>query len=185
MKRTVIATALALLTFGGPTMAQTPVTVTPPTTSGPATPLPSKLGLMYHAHHVALRVADLEASVDWWKRVMGAVEVRRTDMSVVNEGAEIVFLHISGAFHIELVGSGNVETPPGLPPQDIIEDYGLTGWKHVGFYVADYGATKAHLAEQGVEIYHENTVPAYGVRLFLVKDPSGYFVEFYAPLDGN
>lgn len=149
---------------------------------GPLTPLPSQRGLTYHAHHVALRVADLEESVAWWRRVMGAREVRRSQIPTISEGAEIALMHISGGFHIELIGGGNVNTPSGLPPVDIKADYGLAGWKHVGFYVADMDAALAHLKTKGVEAEYDIVREDYGVRIVLFKDPNGYFIELYAPL---
>lgn len=167
-------------------LAQEPALVVPaPATQGPPTPLPSKTALQFHANHVALRVGDLEESVDWWRRVLGAVEVRRSRINAINEGAEIAFMHINQSFHIELIGGGEVETPPGLPPGDIAADYRLAGWKHVGFYAADAEDLIAHLRAQDVEPSYDVLNEGYGVRIILIQDPNGYFVEFYTPVEGN
>ncbi len=179
-----VASGLTLTT--GWAYAQEPnLVVPPPATQGPPTPLPSKTALQFHVNHVALRVANLEQSVDWWARVLGAVEVRRSRIEAINEGAEIALMHINQSFHIELIGGGEVETPPGLPPADIAADYRLAGWKHVGFYAADADALIAHLGEQNVEVAYDVLNEGYGVRIILIQDPNGYFVEFYTPIEGN
>jgi len=153
--------------------------------SGPPTTLPSNIGLQYHVHHVALRVSDLQQSVEWWGRVMGAKEVRRSQIPNISENAEIVLMHISGGFHIELIGGGDVHKPEGLPPLDIIADYGLSGWKHAGFYVADMDQAVRHLQSQNVQVSYRTTREDYGVEIVLFKEPNGYFIEFYAPIKGG
>jgi catechol 2,3-dioxygenase-like lactoylglutathione lyase family enzyme len=174
MKTLIVIVLIALLFIPGLAAADT---------LGPPTPLPSKRGLTYHAHHVALRVADLEQSVDWWNRVMGAREVRRSQIPNISAGTEIALMHISGGFHIELIGGGRVNTPPGLPPEDIKADYGLAGWKHVGFYVADMEAALAHLKSEGVTAEYDIIREDYGVRIVLFKELNGYFIELYAPVE--
>ena len=161
------------------------LTVPPPATQGPPTPLPTAAGLLFRANHVALRVSDLAEAVDWWSRVMGAVVVRRSSVSAINEGAEIALMHISGGFHIELIGRGEVEAPQGLPPEDIAADYRLAGYKHVGFYVSDMDQVLTHLREQNVEPAYDVVNQGYGVRIVLIQEPNGYFIEFYAPLPGS
>ena len=181
-----VFTAAPLLSGSLDANAQEPaLVVPPPATQGPPTPLPSKTALQFHVNHVALRVADLEGSVDWWRRVLGAVEVRRSRIGAINDRAEIALMHINQSFHIELIGGGEVQTPPGLPPSDIASDYKLAGWKHVGFYVADAEKLLAHLRSQNVEPAYDVMNEGYGVRIILIQDPNGYFVEFYAPIEGN
>lgn len=146
----------------------------------PSTPLPTPTGLMFKPNHVALRVADLEESVQWWKSVFGAVEVRRSQISNIDPEAEIVFLHITDGFHIELVGGGSPEILE--PPKDIAADYGITGYKHIGFMVPDLERTLEHLAQNGVEPEYEVERPDYGVRIVLFRDPTGHYIELYEPL---
>lgn len=181
LRTTAIAAGAGVALSVGTARAQE-LSVPEPATQGPPTPLPTSTALQFFANHAALRVVDLEESVDWWGRVMGAVEVRRSEIDPINEGAEIALMHINQGFHIELIGGGQIETPEGLPPADIGADYQLAGWKHIGFYVADADATIAHLRGQGVEPTYDTINEGYGVRILLIQDPNGYFVEFYAPL---
>lgn len=148
--------------------------------TAPPTPLPTPTGLMFRPNHVALRVADLEESVQWWQNVFGAVEVRRSQIPNIAEGAEIAFLHIADGFHIELIGGGSPEMLE--TPEDIVADYGVTGYKHVGFMVADLDRTIEHLAQNGIQPEYETERPDYGVRIVLFRDPNGHFIELYEPL---
>ncbi len=146
----------------------------------PATPPEGATALMFRGNHVALRVADLEASVQWWKGVFGAREVRRSRVPNLDSNIEIVFLHISGGFHIELVGGGAPSDNGG--PDDISADYQSAGYKHVGFLVADLEPVLTHMARFGVTPEYRVTRADYGVEIVLIREPSGRFVELYAPL---
>lgn len=148
-------------------------------TTPPLTPLPTPTGLMFRPNHVALRVTDLEESVEWWKSVFGAVEVRRSQIPNIDPEAEIAFLHIADGFYVELVGGGSPEVLES--PEDIAADYGITGYKHIGFIVSDLDRTLEHLAQNGVEPEYEVERPDYGVRIVLFRDPSGHYIELYEP----
>ena len=172
---TVRLSCAALLIVGmmGPAFAQT-------SSSPPAEPLPARAALMFRPNHVCLRVKDLEASVKWWSDVFGAQVVRRSKVPTIDPGAEIAFLEIADGFHIELVGGG-APRQAAPPPKDIAADYGVEGWKHVGFTVPDMDAAVAYLHSKGVEVAYETDRPDYGVRIALFKEPNGYFIELYAP----
>jgi hypothetical protein len=61
-----LARAGLALAAARPSFAQEPaLTVPPPATPGPPTPLPSATALLFHPNYVALRVAELAASVAW------------------------------------------------------------------------------------------------------------------------
>ncbi|HEV2605579.1 MAG TPA: VOC family protein [Microvirga sp.] len=169
----VAAPALALALAQAP--AQTAAT------GGPPLPNPSRTGLFFRPNHVSLRVTDLARAVDWWSRVFGAQVVRRSRIGNIDPDAAIASLHIADGFHIELVGGGRARaaTPP---PASIGEDYGVLGWKHVGFTVRDMDEVKAHLTREGVKVDYEVERPDYGVRIALLREPDGYFIELYAPL---
>ncbi len=145
-----------------------------------APPAETAIGLQYRGNHVALRVADLETSVQWWSDVFGAREVRRSAVPNVSPDIEIVFMHIAGGFHIELVGGGTPEERGA--PEDIAADYGVAGYKHIGFLVADLNPVLDHMARFGVEPDYRVTREDYGVEIVLIKEPSGRYVELYAPL---
>lgn len=133
-------------------------------TTAPPTLLPTPMGLMFQPNHVALGVTDLEQSVKWWKFVFGAVEVRRSQIPNIAPGAEIAFLHITNGFHVELISGGSLEVLE--PPEDIAADYGLTGYKHVGFMVADLDRVIQHLAQNGVAPNMKPNAPTMVSALF-------------------
>lgn len=156
--------------------AATAAQAQPEATTPPAT----ALGATFTVNHVALRTADLERAVRFWRQNFGATEVRRSRIPNIDAAIEIVFLHISGGFHIELVGGG---TPQALPPaRDIADDYRRAGWRHVAFSVHDLDATLARLAAGGVKAEYRITRADYGLHIALLRDPDGNFVELYAPL---
>lgn len=146
----------------------------------PPTPPESSVALMYRGNHVALRVADLATAVDWWKTLFGAREVRRSRVPNIDPAIEIAFLHIACGFHIELVGGG---TPVDAgAPKDIGTDYQVARYKHVGFLVDDLERVLAHMARHGVVPDYRIERPDYGVAIALIREPSGRYVELYAPL---
>ncbi|MEL7397761.1 MAG: VOC family protein [Pseudomonadota bacterium] len=171
--RRLLLSLIAATALTGPVNAETP----------PATPAETSIALQYRGNHVAMRVADLEAAVTWWTDLFGAQEVRRSAVPALDPEIEIAFLHISGGFHIELVGGGS-PVDPGAP-EDIAADYGTAGYKHVGFLVADLEPVLAHLATHGVTPEYRVTRADYGVEIVLIREPSGRFVELYAPLSTN
>ncbi|MBX9646646.1 MAG: VOC family protein [Xanthobacteraceae bacterium] len=148
--------------------------------SPPREPPPNKTALMFRPNHVCLRVKDLDAEINWWSDVFGAQLVRRSKVPTIDPGAEIAFMVIADNFHIELVGGGAPQQA-APPPKDITADYGIEGWKHIGFEVDDMDRAVAYLRSKGVEVAYETDRPDYGVRIALFKEPNGYFIELYAP----
>lgn len=169
MKRQILA-LIAATALTGPVTAESP----------PPTPAETAIGLQYRGNHVAMRVADLDAAVTWWRDLFGAQEVRRSAVPALDPQIQIAFLHISGGFHIELIGGG---APAKVaPPVDIAADYDVAGYKHIGFLVADLRPVLAHLERHGVTAEYRVTRADYGVEIVLIREPSGHFVELYAPL---
>jgi hypothetical protein len=118
-RRDIVAlSAAAVLTGAALPIAADAQDTAPPL--GPATPNPSRVGLLFRPNHVSLRVPELAPSVAWWQRVFGARLVRRSRIGNIDPGAEIAFLHVAGGFHVELVGGGDVRQAarrrPTSPP---------------------------------------------------------------------
>ncbi len=173
MKLTVFATALVL--------GLTPIAAA--ADEPPSTPPESATAAMFRSNHVALRVTDLEASVNWWRDVFGAREVRRSRVPDLDPDIEIVFMHMSSGFHIELIGGGN-PTDPGAPAT-IADDFQTQGYSHIGFLVADMNQALEHMSQFDVQAERRSTRPDYGIELAIIRAPSGKFVELYAPLKSN
>ncbi|MBI3970848.1 MAG: VOC family protein [Chloroflexi bacterium] len=90
-------------------------------------------------HHVAFRVADLDASIRWYGEAFGAREVFR----MVNDvGApNLVYLEFAPGQNIELFPNGKNRIEE--PAQSI-------GYRHLCLRVDDIHATLEHLAGMGV-----------------------------------
>lgn len=119
--------------------------------------------------HTMIRVRDLEKSLDFYTRLLGMQELRRSD-------------YPDGRFTLAFVGYGPEESSTVLELThnwDQAEDYDLgTGWGHVAIGVADIHATCDSLRAEGVGIprppgpmKHGSTVIAF------VEDPDGYKIE--------
>ena len=143
----------------------------------PTNPIASQ----FKAHHVALRVPNLEKAVKWYEDVFGARVIRRSRVPKIDPNIEIAMLEINSGFHIELVGNGN-PTRPVPPPANIAEDYRIEGYRHVGFIVDDLDKVLAHFRDRKVDVFYQVTRQDYGVRIVLLRDLNGYIIELYQAL---
>src|SRR5580692_5752661 len=92
--------------------------------------------LEFWHHHAGISVPDLEASIDWYRRVLGFEVLRRQRIESIP--AEIAVLK-HGAMHIELFqAKGAKSLPPERREPD--SDVRTHGNKHVAFGVADVDA---------------------------------------------
>lgn len=119
--------------------------------------------------HTMIRVRDLEKSLDFYTRLLGMRELRRSD-------------YPDGKFTLAFVGYGPEENHTVLELThnwDQEEDYDLgSGWGHVAIGVADIHGTCDRLKAEGVKVprppgpmKHGSTVIAF------VEDPDGYKIE--------
>ena len=123
--------------------------------------------------HVAVTVSDLERSIDWYRRLLGADPVLDEDETISNFH-HTVFLLDGG----QLFG---LHTHPGGPTGAGFDEH-ATGLDHVGFACADRSELErwqSRLEELGVE--HGGIVDApYGSELSF-RDPDNIALEFFAP----
>lgn len=113
-------------------------------------------------NHVTLSVADLEASVSFYKDIVGLEEQRRFP---AGPGREIVFLG-SGDTQVELIGGAShdgAELGKGLS---------------MGFVAESLENLIALLLDKGYETDGKIISPQPNVRFFFAKDPDGYNVQF-------
>ncbi|MBX3724717.1 MAG: VOC family protein [Xanthomonadales bacterium] len=113
--------------------------------------------------HTMLRVSDLEASLHFWRDLLGLEEVRRTE-------------HPQGRFTLVFLAApgdaerGQIELTWNWDP----EDYGSArNFGHVAFEVDDIHAVCARLAAAGIAI---NRPPRDG-RMAFVRSPDLISVE--------
>ncbi len=136
----------------------------------------------FSPNHIALRVKNLEESVKWYEEIFGAKVLRRSRVTNLDPDIEIVFLELSHGFHIELVGGGNPSESKPKYPVSIKDDYGVQGYKHIGFEVNNYDKVVKYLKEKGVDVFYEIAREDYGVRIALFRDINGYTLELYGNL---
>ena len=111
-------------------------------------------------HHVAVRVGDLERSIDFYQQHFG---LRVANRDTLVSGARIAFLeHPSGGAQLELIA--------GL--DDHHDGDGLV--HHVAFRVGDVAATFARLRDAGVTLIEAAPATlASGRTLFSCRGPDG------------
>lgn len=110
-------------------------------------------------HHVAVRVRDLEGSIDFYERHFG---FRAASRATLANGARIAFLaHPAGGSELELIA--------GL--DDHLDGDGLV--HHIAFRVDDVHAAFARLRAAGVPLLEEVQTLANGRQLFSCRGPDG------------
>ena len=112
--------------------------------------------------HTMVRVRDLEASLDFYCRKLGLVELRRHE--VAPGRYTLVFLAAPGD------ESAQIELTYNWDPEDY---QGGRNFGHVAYEVEDIYATCRRLADGGVAI---NRPPRDG-RMAFVRSPDGISVE--------
>jgi catechol 2,3-dioxygenase-like lactoylglutathione lyase family enzyme len=111
-------------------------------------------------HHTHLFSSDIDATVDWWRRMLGA-ELAFDDMF---GGARNVFLRVgSGRLHL-------YDQPP--------RDQGKGTVHHLGVQTDDLAALVAHMESGGVEFRAPSR--EFGTwRYVMVEAPDGVLLELF------
>jgi len=124
-------------------------------------------------HHVGVSVGDLEASIAWYRDMLGFELDRVVD---VPEDTGKVALIRHGDFILELFcipGAAPLPDERRYPWSDIRTQ----GVKHVAYAVADIDALMDELKRKGVDVVWDTRVHD-GVACAFVRDNSGNLVEF-------
>jgi methylmalonyl-CoA epimerase len=128
--------------------------------------------------HVGIAVADLEESVERYRRTLGVEPSHRE--RVEDQGVEEVLFDV-GTSSIQLLGALRPETPVGT----FLAKRG-PGVHHIAYRVDDVAAMLSHLRDEGVRLVDE--APRRGSRDTLIafvhpKDMGGVLVEFVQASD--
>jgi len=116
-----------------------------------------------------IRVQDLDKSIDFYTRLLGMNELRRTDF----EG---------GRFTLAFVGYGDEESNAVVELThnwDQAEPYELgDGFGHLAIAVPDAYAVCEAMEKEGVEVPRPAGPMKHGTRVIaFIKDPDGYMIE--------
>jgi len=119
--------------------------------------------------HTMIRVRDLDKSIDFYTRLLGMNELRRTDF----EG---------GRFTLAFVGYGDEDSNAVVELTynwDQAEPYELgDGFGHLAIAVPDAYAVCEAMAEEGVDVPRPAGPMKHGTRVIaFIKDPDGYMIE--------
>lgn len=134
--------------------------------------------LTLRPHHCGISVADLEASIDWYSRMLGFALEKRVEVEGLP--AKIAFIK-NGDFMIELFeipGAAPLPEDRKHPNRDIMTQ----GTKHLAYQVNDTKQLVEFLKSQGVEValdvqIIDNTAMAF------IRDNTGNLIELIQPLD--
>jgi lactoylglutathione lyase len=115
--------------------------------------------------HTCYRIADIDRSVDFYRR-LGFEELGRMP---IRDEATNVFMGLPGdGARLELTYNHGQDKPYDLG----------TGYNHIAVALEDLDGALAGLAEQGIEPEKPPyTVSEGGSRLCFVRDPDGYRIE--------
>jgi catechol 2,3-dioxygenase-like lactoylglutathione lyase family enzyme len=115
--------------------------------------------------HMHLRTPDVEATAQWFERMLGARVVRSTQ-----QGKPRVDLELGGAkiFLAEVKPGDGVNAPPATPYQ---------GLDHFGLFVKDLDAAVSELKAKGAEFTQEPHVPRPGIKICFIRGPQGVSIE--------
>jgi catechol 2,3-dioxygenase-like lactoylglutathione lyase family enzyme len=120
-------------------------------------------------HHVALTVRDLDASVDWYGRVFGFVELFRED---AEERRASVMRFPDGGYGVALV-EHRPAVGAGFDPRRL-------GLDHVAFTVASEEALGAWAVRlTGHAVAHSGVIEVPPGAILNLKDPDGIAIALF------
>ena len=128
-------------------------------------------------HHAGISVPDLEASITWYRTMLGfEVETRNQHP---HPSAKVVFLR-RGDLRIELFeveGAAPLPADRRIPNQDLCTH----GNKHVAFAVKDAPAAVEELKRRGADIVFVLDIAS--VTVAFIRDNAGNLIELFQQPD--
>ena len=121
--------------------------------------------MSFSIEHVTIRCRDIEASIDYYRRMFGAQVILRRNLA---DSKRIVFLRI-GESMLELMDMG-----PASEPVDPREHYGV---HHFGIKTDDFESVYRDLKGKGADFLGEPVEPTPGIRLAFLREPNGAVIE--------
>jgi methylmalonyl-CoA/ethylmalonyl-CoA epimerase len=124
-------------------------------------------------HHVGIAVADMDASIGWWRDVLGFALLRRYHIESIP--AEVAVLG-NGALHVELLCRPDAR-PANAERRIPDDDLKTHGTKHVAFSVEDVRGFIATIAARGADVVWLKEFPD-GRAASFIRDNEGNLIEF-------
>ena len=121
--------------------------------------------MSYSIEHVSIQCRDLEASVDYFRRMFDAEVILRRRL---DESRRITFLRI-GDTMLELMEMG-----PASEPAEPMKHYGV---HHIGIKTDDFESAYRDLQAKGADFLGEPFEPTPGIRLVFLREPNGAVIE--------
>ena len=131
------------------------------------------LGISQIAHW-ALKVADLETALGFYRDSLGFKEMMRINHE--DGRLMLVYLRVTDTQFVELFPDGRGSMAP---------DEETTSMHHVCLQVDSIAETAAALQRLGVELYRAPKLGLDGNNQCWIKDPDGNRIEFMQMLPGN
>lgn len=137
---------------------------------------------LHQLAHVAIRTASLQATSDFYCRVLGFREGFRPAfpfpgawLYLAGDRPEDAVLHLIG---VDRDDSSGLDRYLGAQGEDALHGSGAVD--HLAFSATDVGGMRERLRELGVPV-RERTVPNLGLLQLFVEDPSGITIELNFP----
>ena len=139
-----------------------------------------KLGRL---NHVGVATPDLEASIAFWRDVMGATRIFEP-FDMPEQGVRVCFVDTPvGGTQIELLAP----LGDGSPVSAFLQRNPMGGQHHLAFEVPDIAAARAEFEAAGKRVLGPTRIGAHGTPVFFVhpKDMGGVLTEIMeAPAHG-
>jgi lactoylglutathione lyase len=116
--------------------------------------------------HIALRVTDLQRSLDFWEKGLGFPEMTR----LLNDKGDawIVYLRVTDEFFLELFPGAEADTAPRP---------NTSGLHHLCLSIEDIDATTKRIEAAGIKLTSPISTGLDGNRGAWITDPDGHGVE--------
>ena len=129
---------------------------------------------MYKLHHIALTVADIDASIKWYEDIFGFKLLHRYS-KLNSEIAHIVLNDI----RIELFNYAVATKPLPADRADLLTDLKTVGIKHFCLAVDNLEKTTEDLKSKGVMFATEIDTAGFGGKYVFLKDCNDILIELY------
>lgn len=125
--------------------------------------------------HAGISVGDLEASIAWYRDMLGFELVRVVDIPEAEDKGRVALIQ-RGGFILELFCLPKAAPLPE-ERRDPVKDILTQGMKHVAYATADLDSVMAELKAKGADVVWDIAVHD-GTRCAFVRDNTGNLVEF-------